>query len=146
MSKQNTNHERTHEELLKSLEARAQEHDQESKRIRTFIKEFRRFFPSGSMRMSVTVVPHVQVFIAPNEFESLPLLKAVEAYLEKEGTPQRYEAMADALKRGGYASNSENLAALIKPALYRHVRKARASNTSPRFVKRDAGWGLASWT
>ena len=77
------------------------------------------------------------------EFSGLSLIAAIKHYLEKAGTPQSFGEIVAGLENGGYSTTSKNLIGLVRPAVYRHVRKA--SGEEDAIIKIGDRWGLAKW-
>ena len=77
------------------------------------------------------------------EFSGLFLIAAIKHYLEKAGKPKSFGEIVAGLENGGYSTTSKNLIGLVRPAVYRHVRKANGADDA--IVKMDNGWGLQAW-
>lgn len=77
--------------------------------------------------------------VASGAFADLTLTEAAQIYLSTVKDPQSTAEIADALKRGGYPTESRNFSNTVRSVLDRH------SKTVGAIVKVDKNWGLAEW-
>ena len=77
------------------------------------------------------------------EFLGLSLIEAIKRLLDKDGTPKSFIEIVKGLRDGGYQTSSTNLIGLVRPAVYRHVRKG--SEEKDAIIRIGDRWGLFKW-
>ncbi|MYA28130.1 MAG: hypothetical protein F4090_04880 [Nitrospira sp. SB0672_bin_25] len=77
--------------------------------------------------------------VTSGAFADLTLTEAAQIYLSTVKDPQSTADIADALKRGGYPTESRNFRNTVRSVLDRH------SKTVGAIVKVHRNWGLAEW-
>lgn len=75
--------------------------------------------------------------VASGAFADLTLIEAAQIYLSTVKDPQSTADIADALKRGGYPTESRNFRNTVRSVLDRHAK------TEGVIVKVHRNWGLA---
>lgn len=84
--------------------------------------------------------------IPSQEFAKLSLVKAAALYLRNIGSPQSTEDLATGLLEAGYKTTSKNLAVLLRPTLYKHIRRMKAAGKPPLVIRLNGeSWGLPEW-
>lgn len=78
--------------------------------------------------------------VASGAFADLSLTDAARIYLSTVKDPQSTADIADALKRGGYPTESRNFRNTVRSVLDRHAK------TVGDIVKVHKNWGLAEWS
>ena len=78
--------------------------------------------------------------LASGAFADLSLTDAAQIYLSTVKDPQSTADIADALKRGGYPTESRNFRNTVRSVLDRHAK------TVGEIVKVHKNWGLAEWS
>ena len=78
--------------------------------------------------------------VASGAFADLSLTDAAQIYLSTVKDPQSTADIADALKRGGYPTESRNFRNTVRSVLDRHAK------TVGEIVKVHKNWGLAEWS
>ena len=78
--------------------------------------------------------------LASGAFADLTLIEAAQIYLSTVKDPQSTADIADALKRGGYPTESRNFRNTVRSVLDRHAK------TVGTIVKVHRNWGLAEWS
>ena len=78
--------------------------------------------------------------VASGAFADLTVTEAAQIYLSTVKDPQSTADIADALKRGGYPTESRNFRNTVRSVLDRHAK------TVGTIVKVHRNWGLAEWS
>lgn len=78
--------------------------------------------------------------VESGSFADLTLTDAAQRYLAMVNEPQSTAAIAEALQRGGYPTESRNFRNTVRSVLDRHAK------TVGEIVKVHKNWGLADWS
>lgn len=132
----------SHRTAIVNAEKRLKALNAEREDLKLFIESGKRLlsaFPKEAAPEEPTRAPS-------QEFASLSLVDASAFYLRTIGHPQTTEDLTAGVLGLGYKTTSKNLSVLLRPTLYKHIRRAKAEGKTPALIRVNGErWGLPGW-